>query len=150
MALANMTQIETDNHNRETCKQIALNLEAYANGNIYRCPDCGEIHHIENENNGEELWFCPNCRNVKEFDDLEQLSLWDYFDDILDIKYLIGHDRETVEAVKILITFGGPNIYIDTESRAVELYWWTDRASYPIDHDVCNQIDEWAQELFTC
>ena len=49
-----------------------------------------------------------------------------------------------------MVAFGGPTIYIDSATRAVELYWWTDRASYPISRDAADALDEWAQELWTC
>lgn len=133
--------------NRERCRRIAENVEACASGNVYRCPDCGEI--IELPDGVGDKYRCPDCETVHDVDDLEPLSLYDYFEDCLDIKYLIGSDRETVDAVKIMVTCGGPNIYIDTESHNVELYWWGDRASYPIDYDTCNEIDNWAQELFS-
>lgn len=133
--------------NREHCRQIAEDVEAYANGNVYRCPDCGEI--IELPDDVGDKYRCPDCETVHDVDDLEQLSLYDYFEDCLDIKYLIDSDRVTVHSVKIMVACGGPNIYVDTESHNVELYWWGNRASYPIDYDTCNEIDEWAQEMFS-
>jgi hypothetical protein len=30
----------------------------------------------------------------------------------------------------------------------VELYWWTDRASYPISYDAVDAVDEWAAEYW--
>lgn len=149
MALANMTQEETNRENREHCKQIAGAVEAYAEGNARRCPECGEEIIREWDNVGDKF-RCPHCHTVNDTEDFEELSLYDYFDDCLDIKYLIDSDCETVNSVKVMVTCGGPNIYIDTESRNVELYWGTDRASYPISYTVCDQIDEWAQELFDC
>ena len=148
MALANMTQEETNLKNRNRCKRIAEELEAYAYGLVYKCPDCGET--FELPEGVDDKWCCPHCHAEGGTDDLGPLSLWDYFEDALDIRYLINSDRETVLATKILVAFGGPNIWVDTESRAVELYWWTDRASYLLSGDVCDMIDEWAQELFQC
>lgn len=139
---------KTDRENRAHCRSIAQDLESYAAGNVYRCPDCDAI--LELPDDVGDKYRCPDCGTVHEIDELEQLSLWDYFDETYDIKYLIDSDCKTVNSVKICVAWGGPSIYIDTESRAVELYWWGDRASYPIDHDVCGEIDDWAQELFDC
>jgi hypothetical protein len=133
--------------NREHCRRIAESVEAYANGNIYRCPECDEI--IELPDDVGDKYRCPDCETVHDIDDLEQLGLWDYFDDALDIEYRIGSDRR-LRSVQIMVACGGPNIYIDTASRQVELYWWGDRASYPIDRDVCGEIDTWAEELYQC
>lgn len=132
--------------NREHCKRIALELEQWATGKMSRCPYCDEWHSFPDDVG--DKFCCPDCHTVNDVHDWDVSGLWDYLDDILDINYLLESDRKTVRAVKILVAFGGPNIYIDTESKAVELYWWTDRASYPIDPDVVEALNEWAQELF--
>lgn len=137
-----------DFENREHCKRIAENVEAYANGEIFRCPECGEIIDTTNQEIGEK-YNCPECGAVIDSDDLEQLGLYDYFDDMLDIEYRIGSDKQ-LRSVQIMVSWGGPNIYIDTASCNVELYWWGDRATYPIDRDVCAEIDYWAEELYKC
>lgn len=137
-----------DFENREHCRQIAKDVEDYANGNVYRCPDCGEI--ITLPDDVGDKYRCPDCETVHDVNDLEQQSLYDYFTDMLDIEYRIGSDRTTLKSVEICVAWGGPNIYIDTASRQVELYWWGNRASYPIDSDVCNEIDAWAEELYQC
>lgn len=158
MALANMTQAETDRENREHCKRIAEDLEAYANGDLYRCPECQEVFQLYDPH-GENHWFdeeeneigkCPHCGHTSTNEnDFEPLGLWDYMSDALDFRFLVNSNNEII-ATKILVAFGGPNIWIDTETRAVELYWWTDRASYPISRDVAAAIDEWAEEYRGC
>lgn len=147
MALANMTQEETNIENRNHCKRIAEELEAYAEGRVYRCPDCGE--EFEMAEDAGEKYCCPNCRAVYETYDFEQLSIWDYMSDALDFRFLLDSNREVI-AVKVLVAFGGPNIWVDTETRSVELYWWTDRASYPLSSDAIAALDEWAAEYFGC
>ncbi len=140
-------QAKTDRENRDHCRRIAEDLEDYANGNVCRCPECNEI--IALPDDVGDKYRCPDCGTVHDVDDLEQLSMWDYLEDALDFRFLIDSRRDVL-AVKILIAYGGPNIWIDTESRAVELYWWTDRASYPISGDVCDALEEWAEEYLQC
>ena len=138
------------NENREWCKSIAERLEAIAEGRIYRCPECGE--YVEDNN-----LFCGcGCQVdlIGSEDDnaepWEQVSFYDYFvDDIYDVEFRIGSDRQ-YRSVRIMVACGGPNIYIDTASKSVELYWWTDRASYLIDLDTVAAIDEWAEEWYNC
>lgn len=128
------------NENREHCKVIAEALEKYYNGEVYRCTECGDI--VEPNNNEEECFTCGG--------ELEQLSLYDYLDmDVFDIEYRLDSTKQ-LTSVRIMIACGGPNIYIDTASRAVELYWWGDRASYPIDRNVCEEIDRVFEEIFNC
>ncbi len=136
-----------DDENRDHCKRIAEELEAYTNGTVYRCPECGET--LELPADVGDKYKCPHCGTVSEVDELEQLSVWDYLEDALDIEYRIGSDKQ-YRSVRIMVTCGGPNIYIDTASKSVELYWWGDRASYPISTDATDAVDEWAEELYQC
>lgn len=82
-------------------------------------------------------------------DDGEQVTLWDYFADCLDIEYRINAQKE-YKSVQVMIAFGGPNIYIDTASGNVELYWWTDRASYLLRSDVIKEIDTIFEDYYNC
>jgi hypothetical protein len=115
---------------------------------VYRCPECGELLEINRLCVGDK-YRCPECETTNDIDDFEQLSLWDYFNDVLDIEYRVGSDKQ-LRSVQIMVAWGGPNIYIDTATKQVELYWWGDRASYPIDSDVCNEIDYIFEEYLNC
>jgi hypothetical protein len=136
------------NENREWCKGIVERLEAIAEGRMYRCPECGE--YVE-----DNRLFCDCGAQVDligddESEPWEQVSFYDYFEGgIYDVEFRVGSDRQ-YRSVKIMVACGGPNIYIDTAARAVLLYWWTDRAEFPIDPDTVEAIDEWAEEWFNC
>lgn len=149
MALANMTQEQTNKENRNHCKRIAETLEEYVNGLIYKCPECGghcNVEEDENEN-GETIYKC-SCGCVSEYEP-EQMTLYDYLEDIFDVEYRIS-GRGEYRSVQIMVACGGPNIYIDTASKQIELYWWCDRADYPISYAAVNALDEWAEELYNC
>lgn len=158
MALAGMTQEQTNKENRDHCKRIAEELELYASGRAYKCPECGEVHgwdeieETEHENEEKETCYrCPNCDSELYEDEFEQMSLYDYFSDCLDIEYRVsGRARDALRSVCIMVTCGGPNIYIDTASKAVELYWWGDRASYPLLSGTVEAVDDWAAEHWAC
>jgi hypothetical protein len=53
---------------------------------------------------------------------------YDWLNDALDIEYIIGSDRETVLGARILVAFGGPNIWVNTRTNEVEGHWWGDSA----------------------
>lgn len=142
------SQEKTDCENRNHCKNIADDLESYANGLVYKCPECGETFEMPVASVGDK-YKCPCCHTVNEVDDFEQLSLYDYFEDALDIEFCIGSDK-SYRSVQIMVAWGGPNIYINTGSKSVELYWWGDHATYPIDRDACDEIDAWAEEYYSC
>ena len=119
---------KTEKKNRDTCKRISDDLDAYVEGRVCRCPDCGEVNDVSN-------W--------------DPCSLYDYFDDFLDIDFISNCWKE-YKACRVLVAFGGPNIYIDTLSGAVELYWWSDRASFPLSRDTMDAVDEWAEDYYNC
>jgi predicted RNA-binding Zn-ribbon protein involved in translation (DUF1610 family) len=145
-------------NNRNHCKAIAEEIELYTNGSSYKCPHCEQIHSFdeyeqsEHENeNGDTCYTCPNCGGDVDESELEAVSIYDYFadTDIYDIEYHIGSDKE-YRSVVLMVACGGPNIYIDTATKNVELYWWTDRASYPLSLEAVNEIDNYFEELFNC
>lgn len=149
MALAGMTQEETNAYNRKHCKQIAEDLEAYAKGRVYRCPECGDACEMEEGEDADgSTVYHLDCGHVTEYEP-EQLSLYDYFDDCLDVEFRVGSRKEYRSAC-IMVACGGPNIFIDTGSRAVELYWWWDRAQYPLSSDAVEAVDDWAAEYWGC
>ena len=60
---------KTRQENFETCKRIADELDAIVNGNMVKCPECGEMFDIYGEmfggysidENDQEKCTCPNC-----------------------------------------------------------------------------------------
>ena len=74
------------------------------------------------------------------------ISGFDYLSDMLDIEYTISSDGNFLGA-RILVAFGGPNIWIDTRHERIEGYWWGDSAfadfSDEMDlHGVCRELYE--------
>ena len=135
-----------DHQNRQHCKRIAEDLAAYVSGNVRRCPECGELHEIADE---WQTFKCPSCGFIGEGYEYDELYIWDYFSDCYDVEFRIGTDKE-IRSVQIMVACGGPNIYIDTASKNVELYWWTDRAHYPLDSLSVDAVNDWAEEYYNC
>lgn len=136
--------------NRNHCKAIAEDIELYISGDGYKCPICGRIDTFdayEERKNEDNETFCPHCGGMLELSELEAISIYDYFDDVFDIEYRVSSDK-TYRSVCVMIACGGPNIYIDTATKNVELYWWSDKASYPLSLEAVNEIDNYFEELF--
>ena len=129
-----MTQYEEE---RQHCKEIADTLEAYANGDMWR------------DEEGEEVNLNDLTEEEREavMEQGEELSLYDCFDEVFDIEYRVGSDG-AYRSVQLMVACGGPNIYIDTASGRVELYWWGDKADYPIDRDTIEAIDQLWEEYY--
>ena len=79
----------------------------------------------------------------------DMISGFDYISDVYDIQYILASDRETVLGARLMVACGGPNIWIDTQSRKVELYWWGDYAECGYSDDPMG-IDEAVETLFHC
>jgi hypothetical protein len=60
--------------------------------------------------------------------DGEDFSAFDYLQDALDIEYIVNSKGDYLGA-RVLVTFGGPNIWVNTRTNTVEGHWWGDSAS---------------------
>lgn len=130
---------------RERCKAIAKELDAYADGYIHKCPECEEV--IEFPDGVGDKFKCPCCGHIDGVEEFEELTIYDYFSDFLDIDYTVNRYKE-YQSASICIGWGGPNIYIDTADAYVKLYWGNTREQYPIYYSTRDVIDEWAEELY--
>lgn len=141
-------KISSRDENSATCECIAYECEMYADGEYSRCPECGEQLYMCRDEIGDK-YKCPTCGAVNDVDDYEQCSLYDYFADMLDIDWIIDSNKE-YKACRIMMACGGPNIYINTWDKQVELYWWTESAKYPLSYQAVESINEWAEEYWMC
>lgn len=82
-------------------------------------------------------------------EDGEDMTFWAYFEDVLDIEYSVSGDLE-YRGVRLMVTCGGPNIWVDTRRGEVVGAWWTDSATAWIPREVCDAIDEVWEEYFNC
>ena len=95
----------------------------------------------------DELEAIYNGEQINE--DGETTSLYDYFADVLDFEYIITSQKE-YKAVRVWVTLGGPNVWIDTERSSVCLAWGSDRAEYALSWDVRDEIDCIFEEYYNC
>lgn len=79
----------------------------------------------------------------------EPCSLYDYFSDALDIEFCIGPDMQ-FRSVRIAVTLGGPNIYVDTRRGVVEGFWGTEHYERWVPSEICDEINNIFEEYFTC
>ena len=155
------------------CKSIAEDLKSLAETGAYVCPECGELTYYDPETESYKCDGCETVRIVPEYPDAletddafytdentgdhlylegrcQTASWWDYFGDVYDIEYRVAADKETLNSVKLCITVGGPNIYIDTGDSLVKLYWWDEYAEAYIPYYISEQITECFEELYRC
>ena len=142
-----------EHENRERCRHIAEELEAFADGRVYRCPECGET--IEEPDEHGDVFRCPSCETVCSFGvsyaepELEQQGIIDFLEDALDIEYRCN-SRKEYRSAEVMVAWGGPNIYIDTADSYVKLYWGGENATFPLSYDARDALDEYLEEYFNC
>lgn len=78
----------------------------------------------------------------------ETQTAFDYLSDVLDIEYIVNSKKEYLGA-RVLVAFGGPNIWINTRTKQVEGYWWGDSCIMSYESDAMD-IDSALSELYNC
>jgi hypothetical protein len=79
--------------------------------------------------------------------DGEPMSAFDYLQDALDIEYIVNGKGEYLGA-RVLVAFGGPNIWVNTRQGIVEGYWWRDKANASFNDEI--GLDDALSELWNC
>lgn len=98
---------------------------------------------------------CNNCghdvfvMDVCEKCELErgEMSGFDYLKDALDIEYIVNHEGDYLGA-RILVAFGGPNIWINTRCNMIEGAWGNE--SYTTSFSDHIGLDDAASEFWGC
>ncbi len=80
--------------------------------------------------------------------DGNEIDVCDYMQDVLDIKYIINSDR-SFKGARLLVTFGGPNIWVDTSTNMVEGYWWNEHYEFDYKTDALG-LDDYCEEMWGC
>lgn len=126
----------TNDELRETCKRLAYEVEAYASGSLVRCDDCGEWVPFDNET-------CPECGEALCMPDESTVYDWleatEIYGERVELDFCTGEPQ--YRGVRLMVAYGGPNIYVDTVNGEVVGYWGGDEASVWLDRDACNAID---------
>ena len=150
------------NENLKMVQGIVDELEMYASGDYFL--HNGELFPIdiwdfsskvdceirkEDTLCGEYTYYImPDGEEILE-DDVELASLFDYFNDMLDIDYVVDREKQ-FKGARIMVTCGGPNIFIDSYRGIVELFWWTEHASAEIPADLCDEINDIFRDYYYC
>jgi hypothetical protein len=148
--------------NNRLLDQVQHIADSIANG--YYDKDCLEVmqednleelntwyvyYHTNNEVIDNE-WF-ETEKEAQDYLEAHQgvlVSAYDYLQDALDIEYVIGSDKRYLGA-RVLVAFGGPNIWINTRTKQVEGYWWGESAIVSYNTDEMD-LDSALEDLYNC
>jgi len=80
--------------------------------------------------------------------DGDDYSAYDYLEGVLDIEYIVSSKGDYLGA-RVLVAFGGPNIWVNTRTNTVEGQWWGDsaRASFTDGIGLDDALSELAPRL---
>lgn len=129
----------------ENAKEIAKELEKIVAADMVKCPVCGEIiEAVDEDDNGNYNYSCGCSSDI----DGDECTIYDYIcDRALDIEVFAGLDK-SYHGAKIMITCGGPTVYINTKTERIEYYWGSDEAFYLLDSEVTEAIDDVISEMW--
>ena len=88
----------------------------------------------------EEIEAIYNGTTEEENADGERMGLYDYVADALDFEIVLT-SMKTVKSIRLYVTLGGPTCYVDTELHAVVCAWGGDREEFPLDWNVCDELE---------
>lgn len=143
------TQMEFEEECNKRVKSIAEELEQIVDGECKLCPECGKYEYMEYDEDTDR-YYCDNCESWHDSDDCnEQATVYDYLADALDYDITISSTGD-YRGVSVCVGFGGPNIYIDTNTGNVELYWGTTKAFWSLSYSVIDAINDYFEELWKC
>jgi hypothetical protein len=80
-------------------------------------------------------------------DDGGAYTAYDYIDDALDIEYTVGRGG-SFKGARLLVCFGGPDVWVNTQTDTVEGYWWG--TSYSESYSDNIGLHEACEELWEC
>ena len=142
------------NKNLKHVQNIVKDMADFASGSyfIYN----GDLFPIDRDEFAKEegclyregVYIMPGGEKIPQ-DELEVATIGDYFNDFYNVDYIVDSNKK-YKACRVLVAYGGPNIYIDTWNQEVQLEWWGEHAETYIPDDLCEQIDEFFKMLYEC
>lgn len=92
-----------------------------------------------------ENWY--NTVTAPDFDEDEyrENGGFDPLDDPLDILFTVNA-RKSYRGCEITLACGGPNVYLNTRNREVEVYWGGKKAVAVVPYVICDYIDDYMED----
>lgn len=84
--------------------------------------------------------------DTDEQENLGAASGMDYLSDVLDIKYIVNSDRSYLSA-RVCFGYGGPNVWINTDTNELEVYWDT-HETRGLPAEFISGLDDALEELW--
>ena len=70
-----------------------------------------------------------------------------FMDHVYDIRYIVDREKRYLGA-ELMVAGGGPNIWVNLDTKYVEGYWGGDRVNVPFTDNL--GLDDYLEELYGC
>ena len=77
----------------------------------------------------------------------EDASVASWMDGVYNIEW-ITHQDKTYKAARLLVAGGGPNIWVNLDTKYVEGYWGGDKVEQPFTDNL--GLDDYCEEMYGC
>ena len=94
----------------------------------------------------EYIEICKEVAQEATSKNFEEFLTW-LDEEVLEVKYIVDNNLQ-YEGCILTISLGGPNIFLDTYTQEVRLFWGADYANYSIFKDELSTIDEVMEEVY--
>ena len=78
---------------------------------------------------------------------LKKNQMNEYLEDVYNVDVTCSLSKE-YRGASICIAYGGPNIYIDTMTHRLELYWGSDTEYLWLEDDIINEVNDIIESWF--
>ena len=83
--------------------------------------------------------------NGEEYEEGNEPTAYDWLEDVLDIEWVVGSEKD-LRGCRLLVAFGGPNIWVDTRRGIVEGHWYSDSATAHFNDNY--ELDDCLADLY--
>ena len=71
----------------------------------------------------------------------------EWMDGVYDIRYIVDREKRYLGA-ELMVAGGGPNIWVNLDTKYVEGYWGGDKVEQPFTDNL--GLDDYCQEMYDC
>ena len=84
------------------------------------------------------------CKNIAEDITAGKEDVHEWMEDVYDIEWITFNDH-SYKAARLMVAGGGPNIWVNLQTKTVDGYWGSDRITEPFIDNL--GLDEYLEDL---
>jgi len=97
------------------------------------------------KNIAEEISAGPEQVDIHTGEDREEVTASSWMEGVYDIRYIVDREKRYLGA-ELLVAGGGPNIWVNLDTKYVEGYWGSDKVLEPFTDNL--GLDDYCEEMY--